>query len=560
MKILFIVDRPNWAWDIKSQNISKVLNKEFEFKIIYEKDVSGKFNSIDKKHFSWCDILVVYGLYQSDHYLKKKLDKKIKICQGISTCDEVKNKKDEDKLIDISNKVDAIFVHNKNLLNKFEDKISNLFYCPNGVDTEVFKSFNPINKKLSKLTLGFVGNSKSRNDKGIYDIIEPACKKLENVNLKVLDLAKGKVISYKEMPDFYNSIDCYLCASKLEGTPNPCLEAAACGRPLITTRVGNMPELVLDNENSMFAERSIDGFVGKISEYKNNRNKLIEHGKEIQKEIISNWSWKRQAKNYKYMFNKIFDKSTKTFQVIVISCGEPQFKDCLNSVKSQTLEPEKIDIIKDITPMTEAYNQALKLITCDYVIILNADMILYENAFEIMVSKMESINQKNIFGVYYKLEDPIYGKIGNLKIVKSDIVKKLKHENKTGHDRLFDEKLEKKGYIYKRVDKVLATHCQNASENQVFKRSLGVGKKVVKFKKDHLMIKKIMKSIAKKWVIEENDLAFYALAGYFIGLMKIHSEEERDFDEFGIEEWENLKWIVEEEERSRKISSSKFNL
>ena len=68
------------------------------------------------------------------------------------------------------------------------------------------------------------------------------------------------------MLDFYQSIDYYLCTSWHEGTPNPCLEAASCGVPLITTRVGNMPELVDDRENSFLISSELDEIVRTLAE------------------------------------------------------------------------------------------------------------------------------------------------------------------------------------------------------------------------------------------------------------------------------------------------------
>jgi len=44
------------------------------------------------------------------------------------------------------------------------------------------------------------------------------------------------------MVEFYRSLDVYVCASRSEGTPNPCLEAAACGLPVVTTRVWAAPK------------------------------------------------------------------------------------------------------------------------------------------------------------------------------------------------------------------------------------------------------------------------------------------------------------------------------
>ncbi|WZB73295.1 glycosyltransferase family 4 protein [Achromobacter xylosoxidans] len=44
------------------------------------------------------------------------------------------------------------------------------------------------------------------------------------------------------MPAYYNSLDLYVCPSAIEGTPNPVLEAMACGVPVISTDVGIVPK------------------------------------------------------------------------------------------------------------------------------------------------------------------------------------------------------------------------------------------------------------------------------------------------------------------------------
>ncbi len=304
-KILFIVDQPNWAWDIKSKNIKKFLFDNFKIDICYER---GSFNNtldIKRIRFHDYDALLVYGLYQNKYPSSLMSSNKLNFFQGISSCDEVRKDDDEKKFVNISNNVNAVFVHNNFLLDKFKKRMDHIFYCPNGVDIKKFYTMREIKKDTKELVVGFVGNSRSRGKKGLYDIIIPAIKTLKNVKIKYLDLAKNKTILHAEMPDFYNLIDCYICASESEGTPNPCLEAAACGRPLITTKVGNMPELVKDGENSLFFDRTIENFKKKIIFYRDNRDILIEHGKKIQKEVIKNWSWEKQAENYKRMFEEI---------------------------------------------------------------------------------------------------------------------------------------------------------------------------------------------------------------------------------------------------------------
>jgi len=56
-------------------------------------------------------------------------------------------------------------------------------------------------------------------------------------------------IADSDMPDLYRSARMLVCASTVEGNPRVTAEAMACGVPVISTRVGIMPELIEDGEN-----------------------------------------------------------------------------------------------------------------------------------------------------------------------------------------------------------------------------------------------------------------------------------------------------------------------
>ena len=51
------------------------------------------------------------------------------------------------------------------------------------------------------------------------------------------------------MLQWYRGIDVLLCTSSSEGTPLPVFEAASCGRPVISTTVGAVAELITHEEN-----------------------------------------------------------------------------------------------------------------------------------------------------------------------------------------------------------------------------------------------------------------------------------------------------------------------
>jgi glycosyltransferase involved in cell wall biosynthesis len=106
------------------------------------------------------------------------------------------------------------------------------------------------------------------------------------------------------MPEFYHSIDVYVCASRSEGTPSPCLEAAACGLPVITTRVGNMPELIRDGENGYFIERDADDLAEKLGRLRDDPNLRLRMGLAA-RAAIEAWDWRHQAPHYENMLRDV---------------------------------------------------------------------------------------------------------------------------------------------------------------------------------------------------------------------------------------------------------------
>jgi hypothetical protein len=105
------------------------------------------------------------------------------------------------------------------------------------------------------------------------------------------------------MLEFYHSIDVYVCASLTEGTPNPCLEASACGVPVVTTPVGNMPQLVRDGENGFLVGRDIGAIAEKLTMLKEPALRArLGRAARITAEA---WDWRRHAERYHAMFEDI---------------------------------------------------------------------------------------------------------------------------------------------------------------------------------------------------------------------------------------------------------------
>ena len=111
------------------------------------------------------------------------------------------------------------------------------------------------------------------------------------------------------MVNYYSDIDVLICTSKCEGTPNPVLEAMACGVPVISTRVGIVPD-VLGKKQSKYIlkERSKECLKETIKDFINNLNN-IEELREENKKQIKNWTWKKIGKKFEKFFDDCFESS-----------------------------------------------------------------------------------------------------------------------------------------------------------------------------------------------------------------------------------------------------------
>jgi len=86
-----------------------------------------------------------------------------------------------------------------------------------------------------------------------YHIVKQACD-IANIPLKqfIRESSEDDSKDFKpqdDITDFYRSISCYAVASFDEGGPLPPQEALLCGRPVVTTRVGMMNQLITSGVN-----------------------------------------------------------------------------------------------------------------------------------------------------------------------------------------------------------------------------------------------------------------------------------------------------------------------
>jgi hypothetical protein len=143
------------------------------------------------------------------------------------------------------------------------------YYTPFGVDsTKFIRETNP--NDFSDI-FGFVGNDK--RDVKRFDLIKKAIESVSGANL--LTATPSNFLNRDQMVKFYNSIGTLICFSNSEGTPNPVLEAGATARGIISTNVGNVPQI--NKNDNIIIVNTYDNMCKEVADIVNKKYNLKRH-------------------------------------------------------------------------------------------------------------------------------------------------------------------------------------------------------------------------------------------------------------------------------------------
>ncbi|MBU9713318.1 glycosyltransferase family 4 protein [Evansella tamaricis] len=296
MKIAVIPGGPLWAFGNRAKDLKNLSFDHIQIDVIYLQDVTYE-NTKEYDLLYPMSLTIVNKLNKSGIPLNR-------MATGITS-----ERVFTSKMVD--GKIKQGFInklHSLRGVNAWSDKIIKNFKPQYeisktriGIDE---KKFKPATKprKRDKFTVGWVGRIDKGNYRKLkgYDLVLKAIKGLD-VTLEIRTY-KENFVPRDQMVEFYQGLDCFICSSQSEGLPNPVLEAASCGVPIISTNVGFVPEIIQHKNNGLIIDRNVKSIRKAINYLMKNENHRRRMGRNIRKTVVKNWTWEDCKKDWENFF------------------------------------------------------------------------------------------------------------------------------------------------------------------------------------------------------------------------------------------------------------------
>jgi len=301
MRVLLLIDKADWSYQqIAEALVKQNTDRSLELEILALKGHTRLFRS---KYLEY-DRTLIFGhqllsmIPPLTRFVMNDGDCLIGIHSHHSWDPDLRTTPDEDieppsQLISTLRGFRAVNCVSQRLFNLFAGRGLNLYLTPNGVDCDRFKPTQPLSTE-GPLRVGVAYTPKHDKRKGVEEFIRPACEKVGAILVEAKARSEQHVRP-EDMPAWHNSYDVYVCASSSEGFSLAVLEAAACGRPVISTRVGGSTELMRRVHDGCLVDRTSDAIAEALVLYRDDRIRLAMDGLSIRRLVEEDWSWKRRA-------------------------------------------------------------------------------------------------------------------------------------------------------------------------------------------------------------------------------------------------------------------------
>jgi glycosyltransferase involved in cell wall biosynthesis len=165
-------------------------------------------------------------------------------------------------------------------------------------------------KNLPMLIDAFHEVRRARDDAVLVMVGEGALERQIREQVSRLGLADAVAFlghqPQSRLPALYAASDVVVLSSKFDNSPNCVLEANACERPVVATRVGGVPRYVTEGKNGLLADGGdASGFAGAILELLGDPERSREMGLAGRQRILERHSWRKSAEKLVALYDRL---------------------------------------------------------------------------------------------------------------------------------------------------------------------------------------------------------------------------------------------------------------
>jgi GR25 family glycosyltransferase involved in LPS biosynthesis len=509
IRVLLVPDVENWAFD----NIAKSIVKYNPYSDLIEYEILYATNLYNETKINYENYDLIYVFFEAE----RMVEDSYKIIRGCySSFWEEDRRFSPEVISSYFSKCRASVFANSYLKQKISKHLPKDFptlILPDSSDDELFYPIEGIRKK--EFTAIFVGNTKRKVKK--FDDIKDICEK-SGVKLIVCENIKNS-----ELVNYYNQADICINFSLSEGGPQTFIESALCEVPMLIRKDNELSKII-----PCFTGESKEEFIDILNNLKRNRKLCKKRGKEARKVALEGFTYRKTSQSFgKFVLelsgSKInqSDKFLDDLTVFVISFGEnPNYLDCKNSLENQTVKFH-IKEIKDISPMSKAFQKMIDNCKTKYYIQVDEDMILHSDAIEKIYNSLIS-SEENISTVAHMLRDVhldfnLYG----IKAYKHEVLKKYPYNLKIISCEVEQiNRLQSDGYETIMVEEVVGYHSPKWTPELIFERYFDLMEKWKKF--NYHWMSELPSKLMHIYQNDPSELNLYAMMG---AMCSISSDE-----------------------------------
>lgn len=230
---------------------------------------------------------------------------------------------------DYSDLTISLFEHNRNIQISQGAAREKTMVIPNGIDIDRYLDLKQ--KKKEDFSVGFVGRVVPIKDvKNFIIAAKVVSEEMDNVKFyiigpqdedeKYMEECLQLVANFKledsvmftgraDVREYYSFLDVIVLSSIREAQPLVILEAYAAGIPVVSTRVGNVPEMVGYDEKLLADPKDSEKLAGGILELSKNSDYYEKLVKKNRNKVLKYYNKKDLIKIYSRLYNRYIDEA-----------------------------------------------------------------------------------------------------------------------------------------------------------------------------------------------------------------------------------------------------------